>query len=79
MLGEDNEETDWAKYHITGTSQEVTKRYLRLTAVSELKYILVTVTSFIMYENVYKEFNNHLSMVVCNYLLVGILADNMIG
>ena len=36
MLGEDNEETDWAKYHITGTSQEVTKRYLRLTAVSEL-------------------------------------------
>ena len=31
---DDEEDFDWSEFHIVGTSQELTKRYLRLTSVS---------------------------------------------
>ena len=31
---DDEENFDWSEFHIVGTSQELTKRYLRLTSVS---------------------------------------------
>ena len=31
---DDEEDFDWSQFHIVGTSQDLTKRYLRLTSVS---------------------------------------------